>query len=193
MNYLVKQVVLGSVIGLMSMGLSGCGGAGVTPEHQAQVDQHAQMYTQVGMFVQGTKVDTLNFTLGFPVPVNSIVFYEDINSKQLAFTVDDKRFYIRNNPRYSKTTMDQMMDRYFGTQKVDLSKFTDAEKKAIASNKVEVGMSKEAVILAIGYPPAHTTPSLQQDEWKYWKFQHGYAQDTIIYHFKDNKVSEIQD
>lgn len=194
MNYLLKQVVLGSVIGLMGMGLGGCGGAGVTPEHQKQVDEHAQMNTQVGMFAQGSGINTLNYTLGFPIPVNSVVFYEDINSKQLAFSYNDKRYYLRNNPRYSKTNMDQMMDRYFGPQKVDLSAFTEAEQKAIKANKAEVGMSKEAVILAIGYPPAHVTPDWKNmDDWKYWKFQHGYAQDTIIYHFKDNKLSSIED
>ena len=194
MNYLVKQVVLGSVIGLMGMGLGGCGGASVTPEHQKQVDRHAQMNTQVGMFAQGSGINTRNYTLGFPIPVNSVVFYEDINSKQLAFSYNDKRYYLRNNPRYSQTNMDQMLDRYFGIEKVDLSKFTAAEQKAIKSNKVEVGMSKEAVILAIGYPPAYVTPNWKStDDWKYWKFQRGYAQDTIIYHFKDNKLSSIED
>lgn len=193
MKYFAKQIVLGSVIGFMALGMGGCGGASVSPEHAKQVEEHAQMFTQVGMFAQGSGINTLNYTLGFPIPVNSIVFYEDINSKQLAFTYEDKRYYLRNNPRYSKTNMDQMLDRYFGTKKVDLSKFTPQEQKAIKAGKAEVGMSKEAVLLALGYPPAHATPSLQQDEWKYWKFQHGYAQDTIIYHFKDNKVSSIED
>jgi len=193
MNYIVKQAILGSVIAFMGMGLSGCGGAGVTPAHQAQVDQHAQMYTQSGMWAQGSSITTLNFSLGFPIPANTIVFYEDINSKQLAFSVGDVRYHLKNSPRHSKTTMDQMMDRYFATTQVDVSKFTAAEQAAIKAGKVEVGMTKEAVLVSRGYPPAHATPSLQQDEWKYWKFQKHFASDTIIYHFKDNKVSEIQD
>jgi len=194
MNYMAKQIVLGTVIGFMGMGLGGCGGAGVTPAHQKQVDEHAQMTTQVGMFAQGSGINTLNYTLGFPVPVNSIVFYEDINSKQLAFSYNDKRYYLRNSPRYSKTNMDEMMDRYFATNKVDLSKFTKQEQTMIKKGKVEVGMSKEAVILALGYPPAHVTPDWKgMDDWKYWKFQRGYAQDTIIYHFKNNKISSIED
>ena len=44
------------------------------------------------------------------------------------------------------------------------------------------------------HPPAHVTPDWKgMDDWKYWKFQRGYAQDTIIYHFKDNKISSIED
>jgi len=194
MKYWTKQLLLGSVVAFMSFGLSGCGGAGVTPEHQKQVDEHAQMYTQNTMWAQGSSITTLNFSLGFPIPVNSVVFYEDINSKQLAFSHNDKRYYLRNAPRYSKTNMDQMMDRYFQVGKRDISMFTPEEQTAIKAGKVEVGMSKEAVLVSRGFPPAHTTPDWKgMDEWKYWKFQRGYAQDTIIYHFKDNKVSSIED
>ena len=193
MNFIAKQLILGGVIGLMGLGLGGCGGAAVTPEHAKQVADHAQMHTQVAMFGQGSSITTLNYTLGFPIPVNSVVFYEDINSKQLAFMYNQKRYYLRNAPRYSKTNMDQMLDRYFATTKVDLSKFTEKEQELIKAAKIEVGMSKEAVILAYGFPPSHTTASLDLDAWKYWKFQHGYAQDTLILHFKDNKLSSIQD
>ena len=193
MNFIAKQLILGGVIGLMGLGLGGCGGASVSPEHAKQVEEHAQMYTQVAMFAQGSSITTLNYTLGFPIPVNSVVFYEDINSKQLAFTYNQKRYYLRNAPRYSQTNMDQMLDRYFGKSKVDLSKFTKKEQELIKKGKVDVGMSKEAVILAYGYPPVHATPTLDMDEWKYWKFQRGYAQDTLILHFKNNKLSSIED
>ena len=193
MNFIAKQLILGGVIGLMGLGLGGCGGASVSPEHAKQVEEHAQMYTQVAMFAQGSSITTLNYTLGFPIPVNSVVFYEDVNSKQLAFTYNQKRYYLRNAPRYSQTNMDQMLDRYFAKSKVDLSKFTKKEQELIKKGKVDVGMSKEAVILAYGYPPVHATPTLDMDEWKYWKFQRGYAQDTLILHFKNNKLSSIED
>ena len=193
MNFIVKQLILGGVIGLMGLGLGGCGGASVSPEHAKQVEEHAQMYTQVPMFAQVSSITTLNYVTGFPIPVNSIVFYEDINSKQLAFTYNQKRYYLRNAPRYSQTNMDQMLDRYFAKSKVDLSKFTKKEQEMIKKGKVEVGMSKEAVILAYGYPPVHATPSLDMDAWKYWKWQHGYASDTLVLHFKNNKLSSIED
>ncbi len=193
MNYVVKQVFLGSIIGLMGFGFSGCGGAAVNPAHQKQVSEHAKMYTQHTMLAQGSGLSTLNYTLGFPIPVNSVIFYEDINSRQIAFTYNDKRYYLRNSPRHSKTNMDQMLDRYFAGKEVDLSKFTAQEQAAIKAGRVEVGMRKEAVVLAQGYPPAHATPSLEQNSWTYWKFQRGYVSDKIIYHFTNRKVSSIED
>ncbi|MDH5577038.1 MAG: hypothetical protein OEZ09_01140 [Betaproteobacteria bacterium] len=39
---------------------------------------------------------------------------------------------------------------------------------AVRAGKVAVGMSKEQVLVAIGYPPMHQTPSLEAPQWKYW-------------------------
>ena len=39
---------------------------------------------------------------------------------------------------------------------------------AIESGEVLKGMTKEQVLLARGYPPAHQTPSTDEDRWKFW-------------------------
>jgi len=49
----------------------------------------------------------------------------------------------------------------------------EAVRNAIASGKIALGMTKEQVIVAIGYPPAHATPSLESAQWKYWYDTHG--------------------
>jgi len=48
-----------------------------------------------------------------------------------------------------------------------------AVRDSIALGKIAVGMTKEQVIVAIGYPPAHATPSLDAVQWKYWYDTHG--------------------
>jgi hypothetical protein len=42
----------------------------------------------------------------------------------------------------------------------------------IQQGQVFQGMSKQGVILAIGYPPEHQTPSLEADQWSYWRNSH---------------------
>ena len=47
-----------------------------------------------------------------------------------------------------------------------------AAREAIESGKVAVGMTREQVIVAVGYPPAHATPSMDALQWKYWYDTH---------------------
>ena len=193
MRNLIKHSLLLSLGVVALLSFSGCGGAAVNPAHQKAVNAHQKVYTQMNMWASPATVTTTNYSVGFKIPVNSMVFYEGVNSKQVKFTYNDKVFYLRNVPKYSQLTMDGVLDRYFNTQKVDLSKFSKAEQDAIKAGNVIKGMSKEAVLVARGYPPAHATPDLSMDEWTYWKFQRGFVSDTIKYLFKNNKVVDIVD
>lgn len=46
-------------------------------------------------------------------------------------------------------------------------------RNAVRAGKVAIGMSQDEVILSLGYPPAHQTPSLDSAQWKYWHTSFG--------------------
>lgn len=50
-------------------------------------------------------------------------------------------------------------------------------------------MSKDAVLVAIGYPPITRTPTLESDDWTYWSNRFN----TFIVYFENGKVSRIKD
>lgn len=54
-----------------------------------------------------------------------------------------------------------------------ISAWPAAVRETIESGKVAVGMTKEQVIVSLGYPPAHATPSTEAPQWKYWHTTHG--------------------
>ena len=64
----------------------------------------------------------------------------------------------------------------------------EKEQKAIKSGIIEVGMSREAVLMAYGYPPTIRTPSLDTDRWTYWRNRWI----TQVADFKDDKVSNFR-
>jgi hypothetical protein len=39
---------------------------------------------------------------------------------------------------------------------------------AVRAGKILIGMNKEEVLVSVGYPPKHQTPSLDAPQWKYW-------------------------
>jgi len=206
---------------ILSFGLVGCGGASLSPKVQDAFNNKREMYTQRNMFISkydryGQKfVETTNYGNGVMIPVNTKVRFKDVNSKQMSFTYKGNLVMLRNIPKYSGTNVEEMINRYFGPKKVNLSKFTRLEKDAILSkkettipggvhvspfgvhksgpvtslsaSKIVVGMSKEAVLVSRGYPPVHATSSLKSDKWKYWETKFN----TRIVEFKNDKVSNI--
>jgi len=41
--------------------------------------------------------------------------------------------------------------------------------RLIEDGQVAEGMTKDQVLMAVGYPPAHRTPSLAQSDWHFWQ------------------------
>ena len=185
-------------VGILGFGLVGCGGAKLSPQVQQAFEKKQEMYTQRNMFIStigrfGQKViDTTNYGNGVVIPVNTKVKFKDINARQMSFTYNGSMVILKNTPKYSNTNMEQMVNRYFAPKKVNLAKFTKAEREAIhnasiVSDRVAVGMSKEAVLVSRGYPPAHATSSTKADTWKFWENRFN----TTLIHFKNNKVVKI--
>jgi hypothetical protein len=57
--------------------------------------------------------------------------------------------------------------------KATIAGWPAAAREAIESGRVAIGMTKAQVIVAVGYPPAHATSSLDAPTWKYWYDTHG--------------------
>ena len=45
---------------------------------------------------------------------------------------------------------------------------SEEERSLVSQGRLREGMSKEAVLLARGYPPVHHTPSTAANTWTYW-------------------------
>ena len=52
---------------------------------------------------------------------------------------------------------------------VDLAGFSETDQKGIREGKPYKGMTKEGIRIALGYPAAHKTPSLEENTWIYWQ------------------------
>jgi hypothetical protein len=57
----------------------------------------------------------------------------------------------------------------------------------VEAGEVEPGMTRDQVIMALGYPPAHRTPSLSAPTWTYW--QNRWI--TMVVAFDGDRVSRV--
>ncbi len=159
------------------------GNAAGTPKGQV-------LYTQFSLFYEGTRHYTTNYRKGILVPVNTEVKFVSASGIDLVVTLPSGTNLTLWNVRdFSGEDIDGIFSRTFSTRPLDLARFTDDEVKAIKAGQVVPGMSKPAVIAALGYPPKHKTPSLDLDQWRYWQNRFG----TFVVHFENGQVKWVQD
>ena len=179
--------MLMAIVGLSFL-MGGCGAAKLSPEVEKTFQNNSKMYTQMNMHYNVSRsayvIDTTNYQVGTLIPVNSEVIMQDVNAKQLTFLYKGQKITLRNIAKYSGLNISDVTSKYFSTKKVNLSKFSKAEQKAIGSASLVKGMSKDAVLLSLGTPPQHRTPDLKADTWTYWRNRWT----TFIVSFKDGKV-----
>jgi hypothetical protein len=148
-----------------------------------------KLHTQFSLFYEKGVHRTTNYRVGTFVPINTEVTFVKANSDQIEVTLPDGTgLKIVNIEKYSGEKIPGIFSRTLGKAPVDLSKFTAKEKTSIEAGEVEVGMSKDAVIASLGYPPKHQTPTLKGNQWRYWRTVFS----TFVVHFDNDKVSSIE-
>jgi hypothetical protein len=181
------------VIFSMMVLLTSCNRMGRTPEAlPANIQIGDTYYTQFALQFEKGHFITTNYRIGVLLPINSKVTLLDINRKVIKVHLEDfgHDLLIKNAAKHVGGDAFYYFGKLFDRQKVNLNKFTKKERANIKKGKVAVGMRKDAVIAAIGYPPTHQTPSLEYNNWTYWKTRWG---DKFIVYFKNGRVTRIQD
>lgn len=127
-------------------------------------------YTQSTLQYEQGRYRTTNYRRGFVLPINSKVTLLSMDDAEIEVRILDSgaELVVENVPKHTNDTTLSAFGKLFGPTPVDLSRFSAAEQQAIRAGHAEVGMSKDAVLAALGHPPAVGTPSLDEDTWKYW-------------------------
>lgn len=129
------------------------------------------------MYEKGVSLTT-NYWRGTLVPINSQVTVVSISGKRMVLRLaDGEKIKVENVEKYSKRSMTTFSRDLLAPNPVPVEKFGGAIADAIKSGVLKLGMTKEQVVMARGYPPGHKTPSLDNDTWIYWSSR--FVTDTI--------------
>jgi len=152
----------------------------------------ATYYTQYALQFEKGRFITTNYRIGTLLPINSRVTLLDINRKVIKVHIEDFHhdLVIKNAAKHVGGDAYFYFDKLLGKRRVNLANFTKKEKRFIKTGTVGVGMRKDAVLAAVGYPPTHVTPSLEYENWTYWKNRWG---NKFIVNFRNGKVTNVLD
>lgn len=113
----------------------------------------------------------VNYQQAGLIPRCSRVDLTRLKRKSLTFTVLDRgKEYVYENHEAAAEPFPDHLLHWFGTEcdPADVEKLSELDQEGVRTGKVSVGMSRQGVIYAIGYPPRHVNPNLEASEWTYW-------------------------
>ncbi len=187
----MRVVIRGSLLLLMILSIGACKRALNPTEIPAHIVVGDSYYTQfVIRYEKGTHLTT-NFRRGASIPVNTPVTLLNITSKTIEVQLDDsgQKLLVKNVEKHTGDDVFRAFDKLFAKKKVSLAKFNRLERQHIQSGTVAKDMRKDAVLIAIGYPPITETPSLDSNMWVYWSGRFN----KFNVQFKNGKVSRVVD
>jgi hypothetical protein len=182
-----RKIILFLLLGLMI----GCKKNLSTDQPAVSVNPSQIYYTQFSLFQEKNRYRTTNYRKGILIPINTAFTVKDMGNDEAHFRLADSGqiLEIENVRKHTGDDMQTAFKRMAAPTKVDLNRFSAAERDAILAGRVIKGMSREAVIAAIGYPPITETPTLDSNDWTYWAHRFN----RFVVHFNLGKVEKVID
>lgn len=139
------------------------------------------------------KLYALNYQLPEMIPVCSEIRVDSIKTKAIKITYQGSHYsYLWDgHTKKAGQSLAENFQLFFGKEcdKNALAKLNKKDKAGVEEGTAQVGMSKQAVLFAMGYPPIHATPTIEENSWLYWRNRFG---KRAIEFSKDGKVSKIR-
>jgi hypothetical protein len=154
-------------------------------------------YTMANIWYENPgKIYSTNYHRGAILPAGTKVTVNNVSRKEISFTdkdgLDFRIVYVSKHSSRGATVWDHF-DQYFSEEDPmgkngPFGRFTKKEKDNIRQGVLAKGMSKDAALMAYGYPPSHKTPSISANQWTYWDNRFV----TRLVLFVDDKISNVR-
>lgn len=156
-------------------------------------------YLCCNLHYEKDEISDANYQKGVLVPLGTRVQILEVGRDRVKFQAEGHppiTAFLKYGDK--AITLDTFVDRLFIAQdpraklprpagKKDTAQ-AERLRRLIESGTVDRGMTREQVLMALGYPPAHRTPTLDAPAWTYW--QNRWA--TFVVQFDGDRVSGVQ-
>jgi hypothetical protein len=149
--------------------LASCHRSGTPPEPPRQVDSRT-LYTCCNLHYMGDEISDANYWTGNKLPAGTAVRIEKLTKDSVTFGAGEQHITLEHEYGTKQEPFSRYLDKILvpNDPRPRIGAYPPAVRRAIDNSKVERGMTRDQVLLSLGYPPTHRTPSLREREWTYW-------------------------
>jgi hypothetical protein len=160
--------ILGAIAGLV---LAGCEGM---PQQVAPSYSILAGYTCCNLHYENDWISDVNWSSMPMIPAGASIKVLEYGRYRIMTEIDGRK--MRLGLDYGRSQPLEEWARKLVVKedpRPEIARWPAPVREAVRAGKVAIGMSKEEVIVSLGYPPAHETPSLDRPQWKYWHTSFG--------------------
>ncbi len=176
----MKKLLTATAV-LATVAITGCVSTTPSPAsteaaNKLGITEGATVYTLVNLHADAAnnRLHAINYQLTKLMPICSKFVITDIETKVIELTHKGVEYnylwdkYTRNAGQSLTENFAQFFGKSCDEAKAKVSTLSQLDQKGIKRGKPIIGMSKEGILLAMGRPPIHATPDLDNDLWTYW-------------------------
>jgi hypothetical protein len=148
--------------------VAGCS-AGVPPQMLADY-QSRKLFTCCNIHYESDHINDANYQVGAILPFGTPAQVQKLQKRSVTFAADGRSLTLDQAYGTEQEPFEKYLDKVLVAEDptARFRTFSHAAQQAIQQAHVERGMTREQVIMSLGYPPTHRTPSLDAPEWTYW-------------------------
>ena len=142
-----------------------------TASAQAPDDKEPKLsgFTCCNLHYENDWISDANWSSLPMIPAGQPAKITDYGRYRIHLDIDGKKMRLGQDYGRSEP-LGQFARRFIVAQdpKPKIATWPASVKEAVKEGKITLGMTKEQVIVSLGYPPLHQTPSLDAPQWKFW-------------------------
>ena len=175
-----------AVLACGAAALAGCKVGEVKPEDQVPL---ISGYTCCNFHYEKDWINDGNYAQLPMIPAGSPIKVISYGSNRAQVEIEGKPYRLGHDYGREQETLEQWVRKLVVDQdpKVKLAAYPPAVRKAIQNGQIMVGMTKEQVIMAVGYPLTNENPRLDAPLWRYWWSSFGEYQ----VHWSGDRVGKV--
>jgi SmpA / OmlA family len=132
--------------------------------------ERRERFTCCNFHYSSEAINDANYWTGTKLPAGTPVRIEHLTNDSVTFSTGEVTLTLTHKYGTKGESFQQYLDKVLVTAdpRPRIAGYPRAVRRAIDNAKVERGMTRDQVLLSLGYPPMDRTASVQDREWTYW-------------------------